>query len=85
MLICNGVADKDGATAAADIASECAQHRTHHKNVQCTYAAEKLTLTVENDFDPTGAATMDEFSDCLCAYLMEPFSGLLEIQSVVVL
>jgi hypothetical protein len=39
-------------------------------------------LEAENDFDARGLALLDEFSDCLSAYIVEPFDGRIEIESV---
>ena len=80
--MCTGVPEAEGTVAAADIATEFAEHRTHHQNVRCDYAAGNLTLTVENDFDENGLATVDEFSDCISAYIAQPFDGSIEVQSI---
>jgi hypothetical protein len=41
----------------------------------CSFTNSELVLTAENDFDPNGLALMDEFSDCIAAYIAEPFDG----------
>ncbi len=73
----------EGHGAATGIAREFADHRTHHANVICSFADGKLILIAENDFDPKELALMDEFSDCLSAYISTPFDGELVIQAVV--
>jgi hypothetical protein len=35
----------------------------------CQFENGSLVLTAENDFDANGLALVDEFSDCLAAYL----------------
>lgn len=58
-----------GPTAAADIENEFRKHRPWHERVTCTFADETLTLVAINDFDSNGLALLDEFSDCLSAYI----------------
>ena len=82
VVTCTGVPEAEGQAVAADIVAEFAEHRRHHENAQCDYEAGHLTLTVENDFDEDGAATVDEFADCISAYLAVPFDGHLEVKSV---
>ena len=74
-LACENVPAGAGGEAASDIQKEFAAHRPHHKNVSCTFTDGELVLTAENDFDPDGLALMDEFSDCISAYIAEPFDG----------
>ena len=69
VLECSGISSDEGHTAALDIAKNFAEHRPHHVNVTCSFADGKLTLVAENEFDPKGLALMDEFSDCLCAFI----------------
>ena len=68
-----------GPTAAKDIQQEFAEHRPHHKNVVCNFTNGELVLTAENDFDPNGLALMDEFSDCISAYIAELFDGRIRV------
>ena len=74
-LACESVPTSAGQEAASDIQKEFAEHRPHHKNVVCAFTNGELVLTAENDFDPDGLALMDEFSDCISAYIAEPFDG----------
>lgn len=74
-LACAGAPAVAGQGAACDIQKEFAEYRQHHKNVVCTFTNGELVLTAENDFDPDGLALMDEFSDCIAAYIAEPFDG----------
>lgn len=82
-LSCTGVPKNAGAEAAADITREFAEHRTWHQNVSCTWDGSRLLLTAENDYDPDGVALMDEFSDCLSAYITEGFDGSIRVESAV--
>ena len=81
-LVCAGIPASKGPETAQDIMNEFARHRRHHSNVLCSYADGKLTLVAENDFDPNGLALMDEFSDCLSAFISMPFEGDLTVQSI---
>jgi len=74
-LACEGVPASAGQSAAYDIQREFVEHRQHHKNVACTFTNGELVLTAENDFDPDGLALMEEFSDCISAYIAESFVG----------
>ncbi len=74
-LACENVPASAGAKAAKDIQHEFAERRLHHKKVVCAYTNGELVLTAENDFDPNGLALMDEFSDCISAYIEELFDG----------
>jgi hypothetical protein len=74
-LACGGVPLSAGRTTARDIQREFAEHRQHHQNVTCVFTNGELVLSAENDFDPEGLALMDEFSDCISAYITELFDG----------
>ena len=80
-LSCTGVPPHAGAEAATDITREFAEHRTWHKNVSCTWDGSRLLLIAENDYDPDGAALIDEFSDCISAYIAEGFDGSIRVVS----
>ncbi len=81
VLECSGVPIDEGAEAAADIEREFHDYRFHHQNVRCIFDGGKLILTAENDFDADGLALMDEFSDCISAYVATPFDGDLALVS----
>ena len=81
VLSCGGVAEVAGAEAAADIIQECSEHLTWHKNVSCTWDGSRLVLSAENDFDSDGRALMDEFSDCIYAYIAEYFDVDIRVES----
>jgi hypothetical protein len=80
-LACTGVPPAVGQAAAADIQQEFAEHRTHHQNVVCVFVNGELVLTAQNDFDPHGLALMDEFSDCIAAYITDGFDGEIRLVS----
>jgi hypothetical protein len=82
VLSCGGVPEAAGAEAAADITKEFAEHRTWHKNALCTWDGSRLILSAENDYDSEGLALMDEFSDCISAYITEGFDGGIKVESI---
>jgi hypothetical protein len=82
VLACYGVPESVGPDAAADIAAEFVQHRQWHTNVTCTWAAGRLLLQADSDFDSDGLALMDEFSDSISAYIAEAFDREIKIESV---
>ena len=82
VVSCSGVPESTGAEAAADIAKEFAEHRIWHQNVSCVWDGSRLVLSAENDYDPTGDALMDEFSDCVCAYVPGHFDSSIRLVSV---
>lgn len=84
-LVCEGVPASAGPIAAKDIEREFAEHRTHHQNVVCAYTNRELVLTAENNFDPNGLALMDEFSDCISAYIAELFGGRIRVVETVII
>jgi hypothetical protein len=84
VLSCNGVPREAGAEAATDITKEFAEHRPWHQNVSCTWDGSRLLLSAENDYDPKGCALMDEFSDCISAYIVSGFDGDIKVESVVI-
>lgn len=78
---CVGVPLGAGDEAAADIEREFREHRPHHQNVRCTFGNGRLILSAENIFDPDGLALLDEFSDCISAYVATLFDGELRVVS----
>ena len=82
VLICHGVPQSAGSEAAADITREFAEHRQWHSNVTCTWEGSRLILSAENDYDADGLALMDEFSDCIAAYITGGFDGDIQVESV---
>ena len=66
VLSCRGLTKDEGLAAPADIEEEFT-HRDWHSKAACTWDGCALRLTVENDFDATGQATLDEFSDAIHA------------------
>ena len=54
-----------GALAPPEIEAEFRERRDWHKNPRASWDGAALRLTVENDFDADGLATLDEFGDAL--------------------
>ena len=75
-LSCGGIDASVGETAARDIGTEFRERRPWHQDVTCRFEDGRLILCATNDFDEAGLALLDEFSDCLCAYLKEHGSDL---------
>ena len=82
VLACYGVPPVTAPKAASYITTEFTEHRNWHKNVSCRWDGSKLILQAENDFDSNGLALMDEFSDCISAYISEPFDGEIKVEVV---
>ena len=70
LLECNGIPVEAGAQAAADIEEEFT-HRPWHRNVRCDWDGSRLRLQASNDFDANGLALLDEFSDAICACIVD--------------
>jgi hypothetical protein len=81
VLVCLGVPPDAGPSAATDIADEFT-HRPWHENVTCTWDGSRLILQAENDFDSTGAALSDEFSDAIAACIAVGFDGSILLDSI---
>ena len=81
-LICDGLPAPVGEEAARHIAKEFADSRQWHTRVTCEWDGARLILRSENDFDETGQATLDEFSDCIFAYIAEPGEFSIRTESV---
>lgn len=73
ILACYGVPPQHALEAAAEISAEFAEHRQWHKHVRCSWDGTRLMLVAENDYDSNGEATLDEFSDCVAAYVPGTF------------
>jgi hypothetical protein len=82
VLACYGVPVSAGPAAAIDITREFAEHRPWHQNVRCTWDGSRLVLEGNNEVDSNGLAMLDEFSDCLSAYIVELFDGEIKVESV---
>lgn len=85
VLSCDGVPPSAAPEVALDIAAEFTEHRTWHRKVSCRWTGSQLILQAENDFDSEGLALMDEFSDCLSAFIAGPFDGTIKLESLTVL
>ena len=74
-LSCSSVPKEEGAAAANDITQEFLEDRTWHNHGLCSWDGESLILEAYNDYNSDGLALMDEFSDCISAYVKEHFEG----------
>jgi hypothetical protein len=83
VLACYDVPVTAGEKAADDITHEFGQHRKWHSNVICSWDGNRLILRADNDFDFNGLALIDEFSDCISAYIAELFDGEIKIESII--
>jgi hypothetical protein len=82
MLVCDGVPEQLGASAAKDITEEF-RNRPWHKKAICSWDGALLFLTAENDFDEDGKALRDEFSDAISACISEGFDGDINLMGIV--
>lgn len=81
-LSCTGVPRAAGAEAARDIAGEFRDHRTWYSDVRCHWDGTRLILEATSDADQSGLALMDEFADCIAAYVVELFDGQIRVESL---
>ncbi len=81
VLACSGVPAHAGEAAARDITEEFT-HRPWHKNVSCKWIGSQLILQADNDFDSSGLALLDEFSDAISACIEDGFDGDVDVVSV---
>jgi hypothetical protein len=65
-LLCAGIPEASGETAAIDVHAEFAM-RQWQRNVRVWWHSGVLYLCAENDYDPEGAALLDEYSDAVVA------------------
>lgn len=81
-LACNGIDPALGTTAAEEIQAEFREHRRWHRDVHCRFESGDLVLCATNDFDQAGLALLDEFCDCISAFLKEHGNGAVRVLSV---
>ena len=81
VLVCKGVPVALGAAAARDIAADFTR-RPWHQHVTCEWDGSRLLLQADNDFDSSGLALVDEFSDEISACIEPGFDGHIEVVSV---
>ena len=65
-LSCKGISESAAKAGVTDIAQEFAE-RPWHQNVHCHWDGSRVVLQADNDYDSTGQALLDEFSDAVCA------------------
>ena len=81
IMVCKGVPAHAGEAPARDIAEEFT-HRPWHRKVSCKWDDSQLILQAENDFDSSGLALRDEFSDAISACITNGFDGEISIVSI---
>lgn len=64
---CDGIPPEQWREAINDVREKFRNRQWHHI-VDIRWSGQTLLLTVENDYDPTGEAVADEFSDTIAAY-----------------
>ena len=65
-VTCSGLTEAEGSGVVADVFEEFG-HRPWHAEVECSWSAGMLSLSASNDYDRTGLALFDEFSDAILA------------------
>jgi hypothetical protein len=78
---CVGLIDDEGRNAVRDILEEFS-HRPWHKEVNCEWNGKALTLSATNDYDQSGAALLDEFSDAIHASIRPEGNIRLEVRTI---
>jgi len=82
VLVGENVPAEFGSEAATDITTEFETRGPRYFNAICTFEGGTLVLSCDNDgWDADGLNLMDEFSDCLSAYLPS-FDGDVKIVSI---
>jgi hypothetical protein len=84
VLACTGIPPDEGPPGAQCIKEEFTR-RPCHTNVKCEWNGTQLVLQADNDYDSTGLALMDEFSDAISACLSNAGTGSIGVLSVTVL
>jgi hypothetical protein len=81
-ISCKGISESAAKASVADIFREFDERPWQH-NVQCRWDGSRVVLQAENDYDSTGQALLDEFSDAVCACIpIEATSIIFAIESV---
>ena len=83
VLVCTGIPAHEGTHGALCITEEFA-HRPWHQNVLCEWDGSRLILRADNDFDSSGLALTDEFSDAISACIEDVGEGSIDVQSVTI-
>lgn len=68
VVSCAGVSEQVALAGVSDILAEFAK-RPWHSAVSCHWNGSRILLQARNDYDSTGLALLDEFSDAICAFL----------------
>jgi hypothetical protein len=83
VLAADGILGSEGTEAALDIAREFNEVRPpRYVNATCTFSDGILFLTCDNDgWDADGLNLMDEFSDCITAFVPTSTDGGMQLVS----
>lgn len=65
-VTCEGLTAEEGAAAPA-LVFVVFTHRPWHHRVQCTWDGSLSRLVADNDYDATGNALLDEYTDAVVA------------------
>lgn len=68
VVSCAGISEKIALAGVSDVLAEFAE-RPWHSAVSCRWDRDRIFLQARNDYDSTGLALLDEFSDAICACL----------------
>jgi hypothetical protein len=83
IVSCKGVSESAAQAGLSDLLEEFS-HRPWHSSVKCHLADGRIILHACNDYDSTGQALLDEFSDAVCAcFPIEDATISFSIESVV--
>jgi hypothetical protein len=68
VVSCRGTSEQAALIHFADILDEF-KERPWHQVLSCTWEQKAILLRAQNDYDSSGLALLDEFSDVICACL----------------
>jgi hypothetical protein len=68
VVSCVGITEQTAQAGIEDLLAEFSE-RPWHSAVICHWDGSRIVLQARNDYDATGQALLDEFSDSVCACL----------------
>jgi hypothetical protein len=66
VVSCKGISEQAARACLDDLLQEFAE-RPWQTSVRCRWDNDQIFLLARNDYDSTGQALLDEFSDAICA------------------
>ena len=66
VVSCKGISERAALASLDDLVQEFAE-RPWQSVVTCQWNDDRIILRARNDYDSTGQALLDEFSDAICA------------------